>query len=85
MLNGIEIPFKALWETVNFLAELFEMGYSYSSLNSYWSAISSVHEHIEGMAIGQHPMVARVLKGAYNIRPPIPRYKSTWKVAQVIS
>ena len=46
--------------------------------------ISSVHEHIDGMAIGQHPMVTRVLKGAYNSRPPKPHYSSTWKVAQVI-
>ena len=62
---------------MNFLAELFEKGYSYSSLNSYRSAISSVHEHIDGMVIGQHPIVTRVLKGAYNSRPPKPRYSST--------
>ena len=69
---------------MNFLVELFEKGYSYSSLNSYRSAISSTHEQIDGSAIRQHPLVTRVLKGAYNIRPPRPRYPATWRVADVI-
>ena len=71
-------------DIANFLAELFQEGYSYSSLNSYRSAISSVHERIEGMSIGQHPTVVRILKGAFNIRPPQPRYTSTWRVSQVV-
>lgn len=53
-----------IWRViVNFLAHLFQKGYSYSS---YRSAISSVHDHIDGVAIGQHPMVTRELKGVYN-------------------
>ncbi len=35
-------------EVVNFLAYLFEQGYQYRSLNSYRSAISSVHEKVDG-------------------------------------
>ena len=69
----------------NFLAELYHDGYSYSSLNSYRSAISSIHEHIEGHPVGQHPQVTRILKGAYNLRPPTPRYSSTWKVSTVVT
>ena len=69
----------------NFLAELHYNGYAYSSLNSYRSAISSVHEHIDGKPIGQHPQLARILKGAYNQRPPTPRYSSTWKVSTVVT
>ena len=72
-------------DIANFLAELFQEGYSYSSLNSYRSAISSVHTRIEGLPVGQHPVVRRILKGAYNINPPRPRYKSTWRVSQVIT
>ena len=69
----------------NFLAELYHEGYSYSSLNSYRSAISSVHEYVEGKPIGQHPQIVRILKGAYNLRPPTPRYSNTWKVSTVIT
>lgn len=71
-------------DIANFLAELYQEGYAYRSLNSYRSAISAVHEKVDGYPIGQHPLVTRVLKGAFNNRPPQPRYKSTWKVAQVI-
>lgn len=35
-------------DIANFLAELCQKGYAYSSLNSYRSAISSEHQHIDG-------------------------------------
>ena len=57
-------------EVVNFLAHLFKEGYQYRSLNSYRSAISSVHERVDGYEVGQHPLIARVMKGAFNLRPP---------------
>ena len=75
--------FGPVEDVANFLAHLFEKGYSYSSLNSYHSVSSSVHEHAKGAPVGQHPTVTRVLRGAYNIRPPRPRYQATWRVAQV--
>ena len=67
-------------EVVNFLANLFTEGYQYRSLNAYRSAISSVHEKIDGYEVGQHPLVTRLLKGAFNERPPRPRYTTTWDV-----
>ena len=35
------------------------------------------------MEIGQHPLVSRLLKGAFNSRPPLPRYNATWDVKAV--
>ncbi|CAH3183232.1 unnamed protein product [Porites lobata] len=29
------------------------------------------------MSIGNHPLVVRFLKGVFNLRPPVPRYKET--------
>ena len=72
-------------DVINFLAEQYEAGYSYRSLNSYRSAISSAHQKVDGHLVEQHPMVARVLKGAFNGRPPKLRYTSTWKVSQVVA
>lgn len=72
-------------EVVNFLAHLFSKGYQYRSLNAYRSAISSVHEKVDGYEVGQHPLVSRLLKGAFNKRPPQPRYSSTWNVNQVLN
>ena len=72
-------------DIANFLAKLYQDGYAYSPLNSYRSAISSVHEHIEGYPVGQHPQIARILKGVYNLHPPKPRYSNTWKVSTVVT
>ena len=70
-------------EVVNFLADLFQQGYQYRSLNAYRSAISSVHERVDGYEVGQHPIVTRLIKGAFHERPPQPRYTTTWDVATV--
>ena len=64
-------PFSGpISDVANFLAELYEQGYKYSSLNAYRSAISSTHDKVDGHPVGQHPTIVRVLKGAYNTRPP---------------
>ena len=70
-------------EVVNFLADLFQQGYQYRSLNAYRSAISSVHETIDGYEVGRHPLVTRLIKGAFHERPPQPKYTTTWDVATV--
>ena len=36
------------------------------------------------MSIGEHPAISRVLKGAYQSRPPVPRYSAFWDVGVVI-
>ena len=71
-------------DIVNFLADLFAKGYQYQSLNSYRSAIASAHKRVDGMSIGEHPAISRVLKGAYQSRPPVPRYSAFWDVGVVI-
>ena len=71
-------------DVVNFLAELFAKGYQYRSLNSYRSAISSIHQKVDGQSIGQHPLVCRLLKGSYNQKPPTPRYSHFWDVGVVL-
>ena len=72
-------------EVVNFLADLFSQGYQYRSLNAYRSAISSVHDKVDGYDVGQHPLVSRLLKGVFHQRPPQPRYTQTWDVRAVTS
>jgi len=71
-------------DVVNFLAELHAEGYQYRSLNAYCSAISSIHERVEGHSIGQHPLISHLLKGAFNQNPPTPRYSHFWDVGLVL-
>ena len=67
-------------DVANFLADLCQEGYQYRSFNSYCSSISSAHEYVDGYLIGQHSTIARLMKGAFNERPPRPRHSSTWDV-----
>lgn len=69
--------------SVNFLADLFEQGYQYRSFNVYRSAISSVHDKVDGCDVEQHPLVTRLLKGAFHQRQPQPRYSHSWDVGRV--
>ena len=52
-------------DVANFLAEPYEQGYQYSSLNAYCSV-----KKVDGQPVGQ---ILRVLKGACNMRPPLNR------------
>ena len=70
---------------MNFLADLFEQGYQYRLLNAYHSAISSTHDKVDRASVGQHPSVTRLLAGAFNSRPPQPRYTATWDVNTVLT
>ena len=71
-------------EVANFLAELFHQGYQSRFLNAFRSAISSVHNQVDSVAVGQHPTICRLLKGAFHERPPLPRYTATWNVQTVL-
>ena len=35
---------------------------------------------IDGYSVGEHPIIARLLKGMFHVRPPEPRYSFTWDV-----
>ena len=74
-----------LRDVLTFLAETFAQDRSYRTIAGYRSALSSALPPIDGVAVGAHPTVCRLLKGAYNTRPPRPRYATTWDVGGVLS
>lgn len=79
-------PFAAnLSQVLSFLATQFEEGKQYWSLNCYCSVISSAHLPIDGFHVGKHPLVCRLLKGVFNLRPPLTRYDHMWDVTKVTS
>ncbi|KAK2551361.1 hypothetical protein P5673_027760 [Acropora cervicornis] len=75
-------PLQADLGTVcDFLTEQFEDSKkSYSTYNSYRSALSSMLLPVHGYSVGEHPIIARLLKGMFHIRRPEPRYSFTWDV-----
>lgn len=67
------------------MTELFENGYSYSSLNVARGALSSLGLAIEGISVGKHALVIRYMKGVFNLRRPEPKYVMTWDVNKVLN
>ena len=70
---------------LDFLADCFEEGLQHRTISLVRSAISMTHEPVEGVPLGQHPLVTRLMKGVSNSRPPCPRYASTWDVDLVLN
>ena len=65
----------------DFLTEQFEdFNKSYSTINSYGSALSSMLLPVDGYSVGEHRIIARLLKRMFHVRPPEPRYSFTWDV-----
>lgn len=62
-----------------------ESGLSYSAINSARSALSAVGLVQDGFSVGSHPLVIRLMKGAYNIKPPQSRYSETWDPSLVLA
>jgi len=70
---------------LDFLSELFDSGLSYSALNLARSALSSFMCLNDGTSVGSHPLVARFLRGVFNLRPPQAKYKEIWEVRPVFN
>lgn len=67
-----------------FLTERFTTGLSYNRLNVYRSMFSAFYPKVGGLSIGTQDIIVRVMKAAYKIRPPKPRYTTTWDVEVVL-
>ena len=75
-------PFSPdLNNVLEFLYTLLNL--SYSSLNTARSALSCI-VMIDKIPVGQHPVVCRFLKGAFQQKPPGHKYYGIWNVNQVL-
>ena len=68
---------------VDFLSMLYEIGSSYSTIDTALSMLSFILQFNSNLSIpfGQLPVVKRFLKGIFEPRPAFPRYKSIWDVS----
>lgn len=73
-----------LTDVLEYLTSLFDKGLGYSSLNSARSALSTLIYHND-VPIGQHPMVKRLMKGVFNLRPALPRNTVCWDVGVLLN
>ena len=71
-------------DIVNFLSDTFHRGVGYDSVNTARGALSSLGIVVDGCRAGNHPLVNRLLRGIFNLRPPLPRFAETWDVQPVL-
>ena len=72
-------------DILSYLTSLYNDGMSYSSIGTARSALSNLI-HIPGIsAIGEHPLVKRLMRGIYNNRPPLPKYSFIWDTKILIN
>jgi hypothetical protein len=72
---------------LDYLLELHNNDLSYSAINLSRSTLSSFVVLVDcvGQSVGTHPLVARFMKGLFNIKPPMPRYTQIWDVRSVLN
>ena len=81
----IDLLQASVIQVVEFLTDCYHEGKGYSTINTYHSALSTTlcSMNDDRDSLGSHPLIARLLKGVYVLRPPTPRYSSTWDVSKV--
>lgn len=74
-----------LSKVLEFLARLCQEGKAYRSVNVFRSMLSSTLSPIDGVDVGKHPLVVKIMKGIYNVEPPAPKYNNFWDVNVVLN
>lgn len=78
-------PFSAhLASVLDFLAWMFFQGYKYRTINVHRSAISSVLRQVNGVSVGQVPIVKQLFRGILIKDPPRPKYGFSWDINVVL-
>jgi len=42
------------------------------------------HVQVDGVRVGSHEIVSRLMKGIFNLKPPVPRYMFIWPIGKVM-
>ena len=68
-----------------YFTSMFERGLENSTISAAKSVLSSIL-HIPGVAaISEHPLIIRLLKGIFHVRPRRPRYELIWDTDLVLT
>ena len=79
----IDFATPSVRDIIEFLTDIFNTGVGYSAINTARSALSTFIS-IQGFTAGNHPLVKRFAKGAFNLRPALPRNLVTWDTNLVL-
>ena len=67
------------------MRHLYESGAEYSTVYFHRSGIAKFHVGINGVSVGEHPLVSQAVKTVFRLRPPLPQYQSTFDIVPVLA
>ena len=71
-------------QVIEYLTSLYTAGLQYKTINVYCSALSMTLKPVEGFNFGEHPLIRRLMKGVFNVRPPKKKLVPSWSVQKVL-
>ena len=69
---------------VKYLRAMYERGSQYRSINFIRSSISKLHQGFGSLTAGEQPLVKQACKAVFRLRPPLPKYKTTFNMKPVL-
>ena len=81
---GVSPITPSLNQVIEYLTSLYTAGLQYRTINVHRSALSMTLKPVEGFNVGEHPLVRRLLKGVFNVRPPKKKLVPSWSVQKVL-
>jgi hypothetical protein len=81
------VPFHqpSLKDIMDYLVHLYDRKLSWSFIGILRSAIYITLSPIDGVLVGEHPIVTRLMDGAFNERPPQRKVPTLWDPLKVLS
>lgn len=79
--NNLDLFVTNIPDVIAFLTQLYELGAQYGTLNSCRSALSLILDK----ELGNDDRIKRFFKGVFRLRPPLPKYNSTWDTSTVLN
>ena len=70
---------------LDYLSSLFTRGLAYRTIHLHRSVLSATLPAIDGLPVGQHDLVCRLVKGVFQRRPPTRRLYQSWDVGAVFA
>jgi hypothetical protein len=68
---------------MDYLTHLYNRRLSWSTIGIHRSAISMMMATIDGVRVGDHPLVKRLMSGVFNERPPRRDAPAMWDPLKV--
>jgi hypothetical protein len=81
--SSIPVHQASLTHVLDYLTHLYEKGFSWSTIGIHRSTLSMTMAPIDGVRVGDHPLVKKLVSGVFNKRPPRRAKPELWDPLKV--